>query len=283
MKTISIKNLTVIAGLLLLGVQSAFPISLGPFVFNDLQFGDSLLESDGGTFRNANWLNIVNENPGNPGALTGANFDTGIANIGLGDTPVYTIGYNTVIANNTGPDLGIVSARFSSDTFTLQVSTDGINFTGPIDFGPELAVDSGVGKSYFYGSGGVTLFDAELFVTPVDLDAFGLASGDTIKAVRVTSFPEGDLIRIAGLTSTGNSITLDATVRRQRGNRFVVLQWSPADGSSVNVLRNGTVIGTTADDGAFQQNVHGTTGTATYQVCETDSGDCSNVVTVTIH
>src|SRR5262249_34112141 len=147
---------------------------------------------DGGTYRNANWLNIIPENPGNPGALTGANFDTGIANIGLNGTPVYTIGYNTVIANNTGADLGIVSARFSSnDTFTLEVSTDGINFIGPIDFGPELAIDTGVGNSYFYGGGGGP-FGAELFVTPVDLDAFGLASGDTIAAVRVTSFQEGD-------------------------------------------------------------------------------------------
>src|SRR5262245_52938303 len=125
MKTMSIKNVAAIAGLLLLGAESALPISLGPFTFNDLQFGDTLAESDGGTFRNANWLNIVPGNPGNPGALTGANFDTGIANIGLNGAPTYTIGYNTVIANNTGPDLGIVSARFSSqDTFTLEVSTD---------------------------------------------------------------------------------------------------------------------------------------------------------------
>jgi hypothetical protein len=212
MKTISIKNVAAIAGLLLLGAESAFPITLGGFTFNDLQFGNNLAESDGGTFRNANWLNIVNANPGNPGALTGANFDTGIANIGLGGTaPVYTIGYNTVIANNTGADLGIVSARFSlSDTFRLEVSTDGVNFTGPLDFGPGLAVATGVGRVYFYGGSGP--FGANLFVTPVDLTAFGLASGDTIAAVRVTSFPEGDLIRIAGLSAgvpdAGSTLTL---------------------------------------------------------------------------
>jgi len=278
METISIKNLAAIAGLLLLGVESALPITLGPFIFNDLQFGDSLSESDGGTFRNANWLNIVNENPGNPGALTGANFDTGIANIGLTGTPVYTIGYNTVIANNTGADLGIVSARFSSDTFTLAVSTDGIHFTDSIDFGPELAVDSGAGNSYFYAGGGP--FDAELFVTPVDLDVFGLASGETITAVRVTSFPEGDLIRIAGLTSIANSITLEARVKRQQGHRFVVLTWSPADGGSVNVLRNGAVVGTTDDDGGAQDNRYMSTGNFTYQVCETDTDNCSNEVTI---
>jgi len=195
-----IRKVAAIAGLLLLGVDSAFPIMLGKFTFNDLQFGNNLVESDGGNFRMANWLNIVRADPGNPGALTGANFNTGIANIGIfGQQVVYTIGYNTAIANNTGADLGIVSARFSSDIFSLAVSTDGINFTGPLDFGPALAVATGVEKSYFYGGNDGGPFDAELFVTPVDFAAFGLASGETIVAVRVTSFPEGDLIRIAGL------------------------------------------------------------------------------------
>jgi len=82
--------------------------------------------------------------------------------------------------------------------------------------------------------------------------------------------------------TTGGDITLQAHVRRQGGNRFVVLNWSPADGGSVNVLRNGAVIGTTADDGNFQKNIHAHTGTDTYQVCETDSGDCSNVVIVRV-
>ena len=81
----------------------------------------------------------------------------------------------------------------------------------------------------------------------------------------------------------GGGIVLNGNVRRQGGNRFVVLNWSPADGGNVNVLRNGAVIGTTADDGSFQKNIHAHTGTDTYQVCETDTGTCSNVVTVTTH
>jgi len=78
----------------------------------------------------------------------------------------------------------------------------------------------------------------------------------------------------------GGGITLSATVRRSNGNRFVVLNWSPADGGSVNVVRNGSVIGSTADDGSFQQNIHQHTGIDTYQVCTTDTNTCSNVVTV---
>lgn len=82
--------------------------------------------------------------------------------------------------------------------------------------------------------------------------------------------------------SSGEGIVLTGRVRRQGGNRFVELTWSPADGGNVNVLRDGAVIGATDDDGSFQQNIHSHTGTDTYQVCETDSGDCSNTVSVTV-
>lgn len=202
------KKLATVAGLFLLGAQSASAATIGGFTFNDSQFGDTLIESDGGAYRNAHWLNIINSNPGNPGALTGANFDTGIANIGLTAHPVYTIGYNSAIANTAGDDLGIVAARFSSDTFDLAVSTDGVTFTAPISFGPASGVNTGVGRTYFYEAAGVGNgpFDATLFVTPIDLSVFGLSSGETISAVRITSMPQGDLIRIAGLNPTTTSV-----------------------------------------------------------------------------
>jgi len=79
----------------------------------------------------------------------------------------------------------------------------------------------------------------------------------------------------------GGGITLGAKIRRQQGNRYVVLSWAPADGGQVNVLRNGSVLRSTADDGAAQLNIHQHVGTDTYQVCETDTGACSNIVTVT--
>jgi hypothetical protein len=81
----------------------------------------------------------------------------------------------------------------------------------------------------------------------------------------------------------GGTIVLDAKVRRQGGHRFVALTWSPADGGLINILRNGDVIGTTNDDGSAQDKIaDGFTGTLVYQVCETDSGDCSNEVRVRV-
>lgn len=114
---------------------------------------------------------------------------------------------------------------------------------------------------------------------PTDTDGTGaiwLSGGYDVDGV--TPLASMEIFSCGG----GGDITLNAKVRRQGGNRFVVLNWSPADGGQVNVLRNGTVKGSTADDGSFQINIHQHTGTDTYQVCETDSGDCSNVVTVRV-
>ena len=192
--------LLVVATLALAAGAARADVALGSYDFASNQFGDSLVESDGGAYAASNWLNVVNADPGNPGYLTGANFDTGIANIGLFGSPSYTINYHSAIANGSGADLGVVTARYStSDKISLAVSTDGVNFTNAIDFGPAAGADSGVGKTYFYGVNGQS--SAELFVTAIDLGAFGLAPGATIQAVRVTGSPELDLVRVAGFAS----------------------------------------------------------------------------------
>ena len=80
----------------------------------------------------------------------------------------------------------------------------------------------------------------------------------------------------------GGDIVLSGKVKRQGGDRVVALQWSPADGGTMNVLRNGDVVDSTNDDGSFQSKLGTHTGDFTYQVCEADSGDCSNVINVRV-
>jgi len=80
----------------------------------------------------------------------------------------------------------------------------------------------------------------------------------------------------------GATIQLRARVQTQGNLHRVQLRWSPADGGQVNVIRNGNVVATTADDGRATNNLGTQTGTFTYQVCETDSGDCSNEVNVQV-
>lgn len=85
-----------------------------------------------------------------------------------------------------------------------------------------------------------------------------------------------------GNNGGGDEITLTARVRQQGNRARASLRWDPADGGEVDILRNGVVVQTTADDGSTVDNLSGMTGSFTYQVCETDSGTCSNEATVTV-
>ena len=80
----------------------------------------------------------------------------------------------------------------------------------------------------------------------------------------------------------GGEITLVARVSTKNQTNKVRLKWTPADGGKVRVFRNGVSLGVTADDGLAKDVLGNLTGDFTYQVCETDSGDCSNEVTVTV-
>ena len=86
-----------------------------------------------------------------------------------------------------------------------------------------------------------------------------------------------------GPCTTGGDITLSAAVRRQRGGSAVVLNWAPADGGMINIVRDGAVIRTTRDDGSAQDHLDsGRRAVHVYQVCKPDTGTCSNEVKVKV-
>jgi serine protease AprX len=96
------------------------------------------------------------------------------------------------------------------------------------------------------------------------------------------TFGNGRIDILAAVDTGGGEITLTARPRTQSGKTTVSLRWTPTDGGDINVLRDGVIVQTTADDGSTKDNLRRLTGTFTYQVCETDSGDCSNTVEVTV-
>ena len=159
-----------------------------------------------------------------------------------------------------------ISATISTKNFFVGflVTQQAGQFPAAFDESNPIFNRSYIAGSGTQGGGNIqNLNDNDLPVAPIEI--YGLLGNWLIRAD----------------AGGGGGITLSATVRRSHGNRYVVLDWSPADGGQVNVLRNGTVMGSTADDGNFRQNIHQHTGTDTYQVCETDTGACSNIVTVT--
>ncbi|HXX42086.1 MAG TPA: S8 family serine peptidase [Chthoniobacterales bacterium] len=87
---------------------------------------------------------------------------------------------------------------------------------------------------------------------------------------------------LAAVGGSGNPITLQSRLKTQGTNHNVQLKWSPADGGQVSITRNGTSIGIRPDNGKATDRLGTQTGSFIYQVCETDSGDCSNQVTVTV-
>ena len=89
-------------------------------------------------------------------------------------------------------------------------------------------------------------------------------------------------VDILAAVGSVNPITLQARVKGQATNHKVQLKWNPADGGQVSITRNASSIGNTPDDGNATDKLGTQTGSFTYQVCETDSGDCSNEVTVVV-
>jgi len=84
------------------------------------------------------------------------------------------------------------------------------------------------------------------------------------------------------VTDCPGSINLSATNYKTKGVRYVDLTWNGAIGANVNIFRDGQLIATTTNDGAFTDNLgKGGGGTFTYQVCETDGSVCSNIASVT--
>lgn len=86
---------------------------------------------------------------------------------------------------------------------------------------------------------------------------------------------------ISGTTAAAPAITLTAAGSKVRGFHVADLAWSGAAGSEVDIVRDGAIIATTANDGIYQDNT-GNKGARSYvyRVCAAGTGTCSNDVTL---
>jgi serine protease len=77
------------------------------------------------------------------------------------------------------------------------------------------------------------------------------------------------------------SITLSASGYKARGRQRADLSWSGAGSSDVDIYRDGQRIATTANAGAYTDNIDQRGGGSyVYEVCEAGSSTCSNTATV---
>jgi len=77
------------------------------------------------------------------------------------------------------------------------------------------------------------------------------------------------------------AITLSASGFKVKGKHNVDLTWSGASAANVDIVRDSSVITTTANDGSYSDSI-GTKGGATYryEVCDAGTNNCSNTATV---
>jgi hypothetical protein len=84
-----------------------------------------------------------------------------------------------------------------------------------------------------------------------------------------------------GATKAAPAIVLSTNGYKVKGKHAIDLVWSGAGSGSVDIVRNGTVIDTTTNDGAYTDNTGNKgSGTYVYAVCEADTDTCSDDSTV---
>jgi hypothetical protein len=76
-------------------------------------------------------------------------------------------------------------------------------------------------------------------------------------------------------------ITLSVTTRKVKTNKYADLTWSGATSANVDVYRNGSIVATTPNDGAYTDKPSKTATSVTYKVCEAGTSTCSKEVAVT--
>ena len=171
-----------------------------------------------------------------------------------------------------------------------------------VDYTLSPAVDVGAFSSFFVGDMTPMNNGPEQFFQGLDENSTlhrqswvaGMSDGsavdfenpgnnDLVGLIDDFGLPGNWLIR-ANAGGGGGDITLTAKKRRQSGKVLVALEWTGTDNTgNINILRDGAVIHTTDDDGRAQDHLGSVNREShTYQVCEPDTGACSNVVTVQI-
>ena len=168
--------------------------------------------------------------------------------------------------------------------------TDGATVSGTVTVTADASDDNGVSQVEFFvdgGSIGVDSDGSDGWSASWDTTTY-VDGGHTVEAVATDSAGQtaSDSVSVTVDNSGGGTtypIDLSVTAYKVRGAQHADLSWKGATSTDVDVYRDGTVVATTANDGAYT-DVTGQKGggSATYQVCEAGgTTTCSNEVTVT--
>jgi len=170
------------------------------------------------------------------------------------------------VSINSPPD----GASFNTDESisfagSASYNEDG-DLTGSLVWTSHLQGEIGIGGSF-----SALLGEGSHLITASVTEFGGLEGSDTIT------------VNVGG--SGGGDFSLSASPYKERGTKYAGLTWSGATSTNVDVYRDGDLVITTPNDGTY---IDGTDvplgkggGSATYQVCEANTANCSNSVFVT--
>jgi len=107
-----------------------------------------------------------------------------------------------------------------------------------------------------------------------------LYSIDPVTVAKTLLFNTG-ITQLSGLAAAP-AATLHAHGRRLQGRHTVDLTWSPVTSANIDIYRDGVVIATVPNTGAYEDfiGVRGGNVRYIYKVCDAGTQDCSNQVTV---
>ena len=161
-----------------------------------------------------------------------------------------TVSGSVTVTASASDDNGVTQVEFFVDGGSIGVDTDGSN-------GWSASWDTTA-----YANGGHT-------VSAVATDTIGQTGSDSV-SVTVDNGGGG-----------GDPISLSVSAYKVRGDKHADLSWSSATSTNVDIYRDGNLVDTTANDGAYTDGPLGKGGgSATYRVCEAGTSTCSNVVNV---
>jgi hypothetical protein len=175
---------------------------------------------------------------------------------------------------------GPTSGNAYVNNLDLQVTVGGNTYLGNVFSGPN-SITGGVAdvrnnvESVFLPAGVTGPFTVKVIATNI--------AGDGVPGNGFSLDQDFALVINNGSEGGGEELTLQGVSQTQGNKHRVKLKWKPADGTgNINIIRNGVVVATVPDSGKANDNLGQMTGSFTYQVCETDSGDCSNQINVQV-
>ena len=173
-------------------------------------------------------------------------------------------------------DLFAPGSSITSDWNTSNTATNTISGTSMAS--PHVA---GVAALYLSANPAATPSDVESAIegsaTPNKVTSPGTGSPNLLLYSLVSSAPPPP----PPPPPPPGTFTLSANGYKVKGYQKADLSWSGAVSTNVDVFRNSVKITTTANDGAYTDNINRRGGgTYTYKVCEVGTSTCSNEATV---